>query len=1003
MVSIKRIKPNILLILLVIHGLNAGGQLAADFLHFKKYSGEEGLRSNYSKKIVEDPYGFMWIATQDGLCRFDGKTFIQFNKNTASKIAGNDVTDIVIDKDANLIWASTALGGINAIDLKTLKVKKEFLITRPGSEELNDWIVSMLLVKNELWIGTNNGLFVYNTGTNSLTGKLETPGMLNGTREFRYQKLISQDQTTIVTLINNNIIAVYGIRDKKIISGINLSGNNTKSILYISDITIADGKNILAATSAGIRRFQVLTSSFDKELKFTDAPAYDFIKIPDIRLISKESEDILWLATNTGLYKATISNKRINRVVASTKFQNFDWESSINQIYFDSNKHLWISGTPGILASNNSPSPFTSYTALNNEILKIGHTYSIFKDDHSNYLINTSTGLIISDSGLSSGEKINPNSSFYSATIINGRQLIFSSNGIQVLNNKILNSPVSFFPELRPIEFEEIGTWLKAGDSVLLLASYLNKGIWKWNYKSKELTYISTQKKNDSVKTQQINSLYPDPSGAILIVCLSNIYKYSLENNSLTEIPVKTPANCIFYDVIKKGAYYFVGTYGDGVLVFDNQFNFVTQLKTQNGLSNNNIYNFYNLNDSSILASTNFGASIIHAKDLSVRSYYAGDGLASNSLEYNFHTYSNETSFFLPSLNGFSIVTPAFLSRNTIQPKVYFDKISVETASGTTDTIDLEIEKIRVPNNFHRVIIFFAGLNFSNSDRISYAYRIQKITDNWINSDGKNFISLISMSPGTYTLQLKAINEDGVESNIKELILVFLPKWYQTWWFKTLLVLSILTISYALYRMRINQFKKEQQIRTKIASDLHDDLGSTMNSVKVYANLAIMEKQADKYLPLIKDGTQDAITGIRDIIWVLDDSKDSIEHLLTRINSFASPLCEANSIRYKQELSDNARDHKLGQEERRNLYMMLKEAVNNSVKYSGGDTIEIEVSLLKGKPVIRVIDNGKGFDTAKNSEGNGLKNMQRRAKEIKYRIQIDSAPGKGTTLLFAKA
>jgi len=265
----------------------------------------------------------------------------------------------------------------------------------------------------------------------------------------------------------------------------------------------------------------------------------------------------------------------------------------------------------------------------------------------------------------------------------------------------------------------------------------------------------------------------------------------------------------------------------------------------------------------------------------------------------------------------------------------------------------------------------------------------------------QRFLSLPGTPHGTYTLQVSSANEDGSWSDPIELKLIFLPKWYQTWWFKLLLVLAALAIAYSIYRIRINQLKKEQRIRTRLASDLHDDLGSTMNSVKVYANLALMDKQ-EKYLFKIKESTQEAITGIRDIIWVLDDSKDSIEHLLSRISLFASPLCEANGILYKQEIADEARDHKLGQEERRNLYMILKEAINNAIKYADAKKIEIEVSVKKDKPSIQIKDDGKGFDTAVVNEGNGLKNMQRRAKEIRYEINIQSGSSRGTTVYLKK-
>jgi len=196
--------------------------------------------------------------------------------------------------------------------------------------------------------------------------------------------------------------------------------------------------------------------------------------------------------------------------------------------------------------------------------------------------------------------------------------------------------------------------------------------------------------------------------------------------------------------------------------------------------------------------------------------------------------------------------------------------------------------------------------------------------------------------------------------------------------------------------------KQVQEVRNKLASDLHDDLGSTMNSVKIFANLALMEKQSEKYLLKIKESTQEAITGIRDMIWVLDDKKDQMEDLLARVSTFAAPVCEANGIMYKQQITDDARDYRLGQEERRNLYMILKETVNNVIKYAACTRLEIDVCLPKGKPVITITDNGKGFTIEKTNQGNGLKNMTRRAREIKYHIDIQSVPGKGTTINLRK-
>jgi signal transduction histidine kinase len=249
---------------------------------------------------------------------------------------------------------------------------------------------------------------------------------------------------------------------------------------------------------------------------------------------------------------------------------------------------------------------------------------------------------------------------------------------------------------------------------------------------------------------------------------------------------------------------------------------------------------------------------------------------------------------------------------------------------------------------------------------------------------------------------VQAFNQDGIPSEIKQLTLIFLPKWYQTGWFRVIVFVLIAGGIYGFYRFRIHQLKQLQEVRNKLAGDLHDDLGSTMNSVKIYANLAIMEKHSDKYLHKVKESVQEAIIGIRDMIWVLDDKKDTFEHLLTRISTFATPVYEANQVLFDQQITDDARGHKLAQEERRNLYMIMKESINNVLKYAQASQVQIEVSLKKGKPLIIIKDNGQGFDTCKTTEGNGLKNMARRAGEIRYQLQIGSGPGNGTAIQLQK-
>jgi signal transduction histidine kinase len=174
-----------------------------------------------------------------------------------------------------------------------------------------------------------------------------------------------------------------------------------------------------------------------------------------------------------------------------------------------------------------------------------------------------------------------------------------------------------------------------------------------------------------------------------------------------------------------------------------------------------------------------------------------------------------------------------------------------------------------------------------------------------------------------------------------------------------------------------------------VAGDLHDELGSTLNSVKIFANLALLEKDNTTHLEKIKESTQSAISGVKDIIWVLDDKRDTLDHLLGRIDQFARPICEAAGISYKQQSGGNE-NYKLGKEEKRNLYMIIKESINNSIKYSDCTLIELLIKNTGGKLNISISDNGKGFDKDKIASGYGLRNIVHRSKEIEYHAEINS-------------
>jgi len=172
--------------------------------------------------------------------------------------------------------------------------------------------------------------------------------------------------------------------------------------------------------------------------------------------------------------------------------------------------------------------------------------------------------------------------------------------------------------------------------------------------------------------------------------------------------------------------------------------------------------------------------------------------------------------------------------------------------------------------------------------------------------------------------------------------------------------------------------------------------------VKVYANIASIEKDNKQYLEKINENTQEAISSLRDIIWVLDEKKDTLEHLLNRVSYFALPLCDANHIQFLLQVDNSVFSTLLEREEKRNLFMIIKEAINNSLKYSACKSITLSLSRDNKKLVILISDDGNGYSKHVMNEGHGIKNILRRSSEIHYKTKIDSINGKGTTIRLEK-
>jgi two-component sensor histidine kinase/ligand-binding sensor domain-containing protein len=783
-----------------------------------------------------------------------------------------------------------------------------------------------------------------------------------------------------------------------------LLSTNITSLKFTGYVKIND--KLLISTDAGLVEINIK----DKAVILQEHNDYNipsYLYRSNIHCISTSTEKILF-SGDRGLYSINKKDKRIQQIQFSKNYDDRKWLTLTNCI-FQTHDNIWIGSQYGVGWLKNLNSSFTGYyNSMDGNGIMIEHSITLFN-------INDSVIGICGDDGLYFSNHLSGKISKYSVTdfyyhafkLPDGNILASGENKkIQIIDNSGDSIELTkTYPELKEIRNDLLMSSAFLDDSICFMASQNEKGIYIWNLKTKKITILNTTSGPVSLKSPIINRLFIDSQKRLWIVGDNTISIYNHYKRQVSHLNLLNPRNndplSINMDICEAGGKFWIATYGTGIIELSGSGNINRIYSAADGINNLGLYKIFKLSDSALIVSSNSGLSLLNFKTGKVTNYFDEAGLNSNNFEES-SGCENEKYIFLGGLRGYTKIDKRKLSIQTSFNNLYFSSSLVYQPDKITDTSNLFLQQIKVPGNYVQVVVNFNYLNYASPEKTKFQYRLKGINNSWTPTDTKKSISLSSTPPGTYQLQLQASNEAGDWSDPVELTLIFLPKWYQTFWFRSILAILFIGSIYGLYRIRINQIKKEQKIRSKLASDIHDDLGSTLNSVKVYANLALMDKDKDKYLHKVKENIQEALTGVKDIIWVLDDSKDTVEYLLSRVNQFAAPICEANGINYKQKMSDDVRDYKLLRAEKRNLYMILKEAVNNACKYAGASDLSIEVGLQKKRPVLIISDSGKGFDETFIQEGNGLKNMQIRSKEIKYQLIIQSSHSKGTFIQLKK-
>lgn len=994
-------------------------------LYFEKLTTENGLSHNKVNCILEDKRGFLWIGTNDGLNRFDGKNFLQYYKRSSdpTSISGNIITDLLEDKEG-IIWIATADGGLNRYDYR-LPPDKQFKNFRKLADGSPVNIINTLIEDRFgfLWAGSS-GYSVLRF--DKKTGQFKMP-VQYGTKTILD---LSTDKNGIIWAgrqgggilkVNPDNLSSY--QDGRYLNLYAKLPHASVTALYEDK-----EKNMwYGSWDKVLYRFNAVTQT--EELFQTSSAPFSFTN-DQVNAFAEDAQGRLWIGGNEqGLQVYYPDKKNFYRYRYDPAREGSLGDNHINCIYISKSGMVWVGTNRGLSIVDQRKQQFSQTflpAADKNAAITV---YDFFEEEKNSIWIGTSNGL-------------------YHYTPATG---------------SFIHKPVNY--KGKPVH---VTKFFKDVDGSMYLGT--NLSLFLYNPANGQLSLLPNTDK-DSVMNQIIDSrvvsivrdtieghpvLLVSPYGHYLayydltdqkwVSRLDSskkiIRRYKLEDNLMRKF-VKGSNGITWMATARKG----LGMWQDGkpVQYFENI------PGNQQSLSSNHVFDVTGDGKGNLWVST-FGGGL-HFFDGNKKVFQQVtstnnlmEGLQTD-LYGNVWTISNGslhkydprrkmyTSYDLPDLektggvrgmmfrdskgflyaagtNYFVRFHPDSIKDIRTEPNVCLTDFSVFEQSFSHLLFGKEIQ-LRYKENYFT--IEYAAPHFSSDAPVQYAYQLQGFNKDWVMAGTRNFVSYSNLEGGNYVFKVRASVSPGVwSSNISTLRIVVIPPYWKQPWFYLLCAIAIGAIIYGIYRYRINEILKRQTIRNKIAQDLHDNVGSTLSSISIYSQVAKIyhnqEKQSDleQTLEKISTASSDMISELNDTVWAINPRNDNMQVILQRMESFARPLLSSQNIKFSFEYDKDLVSINLPMEKRKNFYLIYKEAINNSVKYSGCTAVAASIRHKGSNIIMKIEDNGNGFDRTKTSEGykssdvygggNGLKNMQLRAKEMKGKLSIWSEPGSGTRI-----
>ncbi|MGZ3917010.1 MAG: ligand-binding sensor domain-containing protein [Flavisolibacter sp.] len=971
-------------------GTGGGGVSKYDGKNFTNYSMANGLAGNIVFCIIEDKDSNLWFGTTSGLSKYDGKRFI--NYTTSSGLAGNFITCMLQDKNGN-IWFGTHEGGLSKFDGKVFE-------NYSRSQGLPDNYIHCMMQdsKGNLWFGTDAGGASRYEGT-GFVNYAKSQGLPDNCINA-----LAEDEKGHIWLGTNEGVSRYnGTTFSNYTTKQGLADNNVHCILQ------DEAGNLWFGThTKGVSRYD--GHSFSNFSRTEGLPGNK------INSILEDGDGNLWFTSQGGGVSKRENNSFTYYTVAQGLAGNL-----IFWITQDKAGNLWFASYEGGVSKFDGKC-FSTYTTAQG--LADNTVWTMMPDKDGNMWFGTDKGGVSKFDGKSfinytTAQGLASNAVISMTQDRAGNFWFGTRDGVSKFNDNCFTNYTTFqgLPgnNIWSIVQDKMGSiWFGThGDGVS-------------KYDGKAFTNYTTAQ---GLADNAVSSIIQDQNGNLWFgTDGKGISKYDgngftnytteqgLADNDVWGIAEDRVRNIIWFGT-NRG----LSSLKESLTTKGNQQD--VWFKTFNKNSGYPLKDVSNCgpfvdNNGIIWMASGEGELIRFDYSTVDKKNTARLNVTIQNIKINNENicwnYLMQKPWRWMATDSLSMLNEMMTSFGKVLSPIVLDSMKNRYADVKFDSVakyyPLPVNLV-LPYKDNNITIEFAAIAPAWPKQIKYQYQLLGYNDYWTPLSDNSTASFGNLNAGDYIFKLRAIGPFGMYSE-KEYAFKVLPPWWLTWWADILYGMIAVLILNGFYKRRIGMMRRRQaneiniiltaqeEERRRISRDLHDDIGAKLTNINMLSALS-QQRMGDSgeipgYLKRISIGIQAAVEALDDIVWSIDSKNDSIEEVTKRMRRCAAEVFDETAIEYTVMADERLFQVKLTISQRRDLFLVFQEIINNIKKHSAATRVNINIEAVDNGFFMEVVDNGKGFNVDQTTYRNGLRNMKERMQKWGGVFVVESSQETGT-------